>query len=104
MTNISLIGDLTGEIERYFLGRNVNLATTLNLPYNKNYLLIEWATIHFTFPEKNISRYKLEGYDEGWISAGNRNLAIYSNLPPGSYVFRVQAANSDGIWSKTNCV
>lgn len=100
LTNISLIGDLTGEIERYFLGRNVNLATTLNLPYNKNYLLIEWATIHFTFPEKNISRYKLEGYDEGWISAGNRNLAIYSNLPPGSYVFRVQAANSDGIWSK----
>lgn len=98
-TNISIVGDLTGEIEKYFLGKNVNLAQEISLPYNKNYLMIEWAAIHFTFPEKNISRYKLEGYDEAWISAGNRNLAIYSNLPPGSYIFKVQASNSDGYWN-----
>ncbi|MBK7932221.1 MAG: diguanylate cyclase [Acidobacteria bacterium] len=44
-------------------------------------------------------QYKLEGHDEEWIDAGTRRTAYYSYLPPGSYTFRVKAANSDGVWN-----
>jgi len=44
-------------------------------------------------------RYRLEGYDRGWIEAGSRRQAFYSNLPPRVYTFRVAAANGSGVWN-----
>jgi signal transduction histidine kinase len=45
-------------------------------------------------------KYQLEGYDSDWTDAGNRRVAFYTNLPSGSYRFRVTAANSDGVWNR----
>jgi ligand-binding sensor domain-containing protein len=47
-------------------------------------------------PEKLRFRFKLEGYDREWVEAGERRMATYTNLPPGSYRFRVEAENRDG--------
>ena len=44
-------------------------------------------------------RYRLEGYDEHWIEAGNRRTAYYTKLPPGEYRFVVQARHPLGEWS-----
>ena len=51
-------------------------------------------------PEKVQFRYKLEGFDNNWISAGTRRSATYTNLPPGQYTFRVTACNNDGVWNE----
>jgi signal transduction histidine kinase len=45
-------------------------------------------------------RYQLVGLDRDWVEAGTRRTAYYSHLPPGEYVFRVTAANSDGVWNR----
>ncbi len=45
-------------------------------------------------------KYQLEGYDTNWTDAGNRRVAYYTNLPGGTYRFRVMAANSDGVWNE----
>jgi len=37
--------------------------------------------------------------DRDWVDAGARRAAYYSHVPPGSYTFRVIAANSDGVWN-----
>src|SRR5439155_15645018 len=44
-------------------------------------------------------RYRLEGFDRDWIDAGPRRVAYYTNIPAGSYRFRVIAANEDGVWN-----
>jgi signal transduction histidine kinase len=44
-------------------------------------------------------RYRLEGLDDDWIDAGTRRVAYFPYLPPGSYTFRVIAANGDGVWN-----
>lgn len=36
--------------------------------------------------------YKLEGYDDDWVEAGDRTLIVYTNVPGGRYVFRVRAS------------
>jgi ligand-binding sensor domain-containing protein/signal transduction histidine kinase len=36
-------------------------------------------------------RYRLEGFDTGWIDSATRRVATYTNLPPGRYTFRVAA-------------
>jgi signal transduction histidine kinase len=46
-------------------------------------------------------RYRLEGLDPEWVEAAGRRTAYYSSAPPGEYVFRVAAANNDGVWNET---
>lgn len=49
-------------------------------------------------------RYQLEGYDEDWLPTTDIRVAFYTNLKPGDYRFRVQAANSHGLWNSTETV
>lgn len=44
-------------------------------------------------------RYRLEGLEEEWNEIGTRRFALYNNLPPGEYTFRVLAANRDAVWN-----
>lgn len=41
----------------------------------------------------------MEGLDHNWVEAGTRRTAYDSHVPPGEYVFKVMAANSDGVWN-----
>ena len=41
----------------------------------------------------------LEGFDETWIDAGNRQYASYTNVPAGNYFFKIKTTNSYGEWS-----
>jgi len=59
----------------------------------------DYAGLSFTAPQKVHYRFKLEGFDRGWTEAGARRSAYYTNIPPGRYIFRVQAANNDGLWN-----
>lgn len=71
------------------------------LPKGSRDLKVEFAALSLTAPERNRYLYKLEGYDRDWIDPGDRREAFYANLSPGSYVFRVKAANNDGVWNET---
>ena len=54
-------------------------------------------------PEQVMFRYRLGGFDHGWIAAGTRRVAYYTQLPPGKYSFEVQAADSDDeVWEATS--
>ena len=59
----------------------------------------DYAGLSFTAPQKVRYRFMLEGFDRGWTEAGSRRTAYYTNIPPGRYTFRVQAANNDGLWN-----
>jgi ligand-binding sensor domain-containing protein len=77
-----------------------NRKQEIDLNYKENYFSIEFAALDFTYPEGNQYAYKLDGLDEDWIYSGTRRYVNYSNLNPGSYVFRVKGTNSDGIWNE----
>jgi len=59
----------------------------------------DYAGLSFTAPLKVRYRYRLDGFDRDWTDAGTRRSAYYTNIPPGKYTFRVQAANNDGVWN-----
>jgi ligand-binding sensor domain-containing protein/signal transduction histidine kinase len=61
----------------------------------------DYAGLSYVAPQKVRYRYMLEGFDRGWSDAGARRAAYYTNIPPGRYTFRVQAANNDGVWNST---
>jgi signal transduction histidine kinase/ligand-binding sensor domain-containing protein len=66
-----------------------------------NSFAFQYAGLSYMAPAKIHYRYFLEGLDKRWTEAGSRRIAYYTNLPPGHYRFRVQAANNDGTWNET---
>lgn len=60
-----------------------------------------YTGLTFLQPTRLKFRYILEGFDKNWTSAGARREAFYTNLPPGSYRFRVTACNADGVCNET---
>lgn len=70
----------------------------ITLKNNQNVLTFEFVGVNYSYPEKNIYAYKLEGFDEDWNYVGNQRTATYRYLPPGSYVFNVKASNVENTW------
>lgn len=70
------------------------------LPPRTSHLQINYAGLSLRAPEKVRFHYLMEGFDASWVDAGVRRQAFYTNLPPGSYRFRVRAEN-DGVPSQT---
>ncbi len=73
--------------------------STLRIPAGHVHFQFDYAGLSFTAPQKVRYRYMLEGFDRDWTDAGARRSAYYTNIPPGHYTFRVQAANNDGLWN-----
>lgn len=73
----------------------------LTLPYLKNTISLDFVALEYSDPENNVFQYQLENYDKDWVSAGTNGFVRYANLPSGYYIFKVKAANSDGVWNET---
>ena len=86
---------------KVILENSINKTKTIELPYNLNSMEFVFSSLHFSNPEKNQYKYKLEGFDERWqYSKGNeRRFASYTNVPPGDYIFKVYGSNSVGVWT-----
>jgi signal transduction histidine kinase/ligand-binding sensor domain-containing protein/CheY-like chemotaxis protein len=70
------------------------------VPPGKGELEFDYSALSYLVPNRVRFLYRLEGYDAGWIDAGNRRVAYYTNIPPGTYHFRVMASNNDGVWNE----
>lgn len=68
------------------------------LPHQRT-LAIDYVASTYVMPSKAQFSYRLEGFDDTWVDAGTRRMALYTDLGPGEYTFRVRAANPDGVWS-----
>jgi signal transduction histidine kinase/ligand-binding sensor domain-containing protein len=77
------------------------IQSDLKLPALIRNLEIDYTALSLVVPQKVRFRYKLEGRDMSWQEAGVRRQAFYTDLPPGSYRFRVIACNNDGVWNET---
>jgi ligand-binding sensor domain-containing protein/signal transduction histidine kinase len=62
-------------------------------------ITFSYTGLSLTSPERVRYRYRLDGFDRTWSEPSTARTAIYTNLSPGSYHFRVIASNSDGLWN-----
>jgi ligand-binding sensor domain-containing protein/two-component sensor histidine kinase len=69
-------------------------------PPGRSRFAFHYAGLSFIAPDKVQYKYKLEGFDRDWVSAGAARVAYYTNIPPGRYTFRVIACNNDGLWNE----
>ena len=80
--------------------RDLSLVSEIELDYDEAQMVgFSFASLSYCSPVKNQYAYRLEGFDGDWNYVGNQNHATYTNIPSGTYTFRVKATNNDGLWS-----
>jgi len=87
-------------IERFVVDdvEQPNVTSNLKIAPGHASFNIQYAGLSYSAPSRVRYRYQLEGIDRHWIDAGARRTAYYTNLPPGAYLFRVEAVAADGVW------
>src|SRR5260370_4489080 len=68
---------------------------------NAKILRFDYTALSLTAPERVRFRYRLEGFDPEWSAPVTSRQAMYTNLLPRDYRFRVIACNNDGVWNET---
>jgi signal transduction histidine kinase/ligand-binding sensor domain-containing protein/CheY-like chemotaxis protein len=81
-------------------GRLQGLSPQVALPPGGRQFELRYTALSLRAPSRVRFRYRLEGLDREWTEAGTRRVAYYNRIPPGSYTFRVLAANDDGVWNE----
>ncbi|HEV8507088.1 MAG TPA: two-component regulator propeller domain-containing protein [Chitinophagaceae bacterium] len=80
----------------------IEFTREIKLNYKQNILSFAFSALNYIHPEKNQYKYMLERYDKDWINTDAvKRFANYTNLNPGTYVFKVKGSNNDGVWNET---
>jgi signal transduction histidine kinase/ligand-binding sensor domain-containing protein/DNA-binding response OmpR family regulator len=72
--------------------------TKITLEHYQNFFNIQFAALDYINPKNIKYAYKLVGFDENWNYVHKQRTAFYTNVPKGSYVFKVKSTNSQGFW------
>jgi signal transduction histidine kinase/ligand-binding sensor domain-containing protein len=76
-----------------------NLAASVRIPPSPRRITFEYTGLSLAGPGRIRFRYFLEGFDSTWSQPVAAREAVYTNLEPGSYRFRLVASNSEGLWN-----
>lgn len=87
---------------KVILDKAISETQEIDLSYQDAVFSIEFSALDYFRPEKVKYAYQMEGVDQDWVEVtSDRRFANYTNLAGGKYIFKVKAANSDGVWCET---
>lgn len=90
-TNIKLF---LNSVDSIYQKGNINafgIPDSLILPSDKNHLTFEFLALDLKSSSEIKYSYKLENFDSTWFKNTSARYAVYSNIPPGEYTFKVRA-------------
>ena len=79
--------------------RRFQAGEPLEVPAGAKRVGIDYTAVALTQPNRVRFRYRLDGFDTEWVLAGTRRSAVYTNLPPRSYRFLVEASTDEDGWT-----
>jgi signal transduction histidine kinase/sugar lactone lactonase YvrE len=80
-------------------GSPIGLQGAVHIPGGRQRIIFGYAGLSLSVPERIRFRYRLDDFDAGWNESVTSREAVYTNLGPGRYRFRVIASNPDGAWN-----
>lgn len=80
------------------VNKNLKSVDFLSFSSDQNVITFQYTVLNYLWPEKNHYQFKLEGFDKDWRSVTDERSSTYTNLNPGTYLFRVKGSNNEGVW------
>ncbi len=88
------------EDKQYYLPGDISYLDNIIITHRERVFSFSFASLDFRNPSEIQYAYFMEGFEDNWNFVGNRNEATYTNLSPGSYIFKVKGTNKGGRWSE----
>ncbi len=85
------------------MNKDTSVLDTYTLPYNKNFIEINFVGLSYRTAGNITYKYRLTGVNDDWVITKIPQI-LYPILSPGEYKFEVVAMNKDGIYSTTPAV
>jgi signal transduction histidine kinase/AraC-like DNA-binding protein len=84
---------------RVVLTRNIGDSKKITLRYSDKTFTLGFVAVGSFKPYSTVFACKLEGFDKDWIHYDYAHRSVtYTNLDPGTYVFRVKASSDPEVW------
>jgi signal transduction histidine kinase len=77
----------------------ITVGELVRIPSARKRITFRYSGSSLAVPERVRFRYSLDSFDRGWSEPTVAREAVYTNLSPGSYRFRIIASNSYGQWN-----
>ena len=101
LTDLKLFNKTTDPIEKNSpLVKVISETKKIILKHDQSVFTIDYIAVNYSFPSTNEFAYYLKGFEDSWNYVGSKRSATYTNLAPGNYVFKVKAAEKNGVWSQ----
>lgn len=81
------------------LKESIAFTKKIKLTHEQSSFSIDFSALSYTSLNTTEYAYKMEGLDNVWTYLKTNRKAYFTSLPPGNYVFKVKAANNNGIWN-----
>ncbi|MDF1694978.1 MAG: triple tyrosine motif-containing protein [Saprospiraceae bacterium] len=88
------------EKETYRINQPIEQTKKIEFNYKQLMITFGFACLDLSKPEYNEFRYKMEGFNDDWIEAGVSHEATFTQLPAGTYTFKVQGINASNVWNR----
>ncbi|MDG1277816.1 MAG: ATP-binding protein [Algoriphagus sp.] len=100
ITSMTIMDSVYAAPDGEIFTKAVDFTDKIELSHWQKDLSFDFVALHYMRPEDNLYSWKLEGYDDEWSEPSRQRKAIYTNLSPGTYTFRVKGSNADGVWNE----
>ena len=80
------------------LKQSIGTSDVIELTHRQTVFSIEYAALDFLNSDKINYAFMLENFEKDWNYVRNQRKATYTNLPKGTYYFKVKSTNNEGVW------
>lgn len=93
------ISDVTSPLKEH-----ITFSDTIILNSDQSVFTICYSALNYCAPERNNYAFMLEGFEKKWNYVGAKREATYTNLDPGTYIFRVKVSINPEKWSVSDTI
>lgn len=83
------------------LKKHIAYSESIHLSHTQNDLTLGFVGLDYARSSDNQYSYILENLDTEWSPPSTERKVRYTNLAPGTYIFKVKGSNADGVWNET---
>ena len=80
------------------LENSIGYSDEIRLSHKQSVFSIEYVALDYLHPDKIKYAFKLENFEDDWNYVQSQRKATYTNLPKGTYYFKVKSTNNEGVW------
>jgi signal transduction histidine kinase/streptogramin lyase len=82
------------------LNQHISFSKAITFSHKENVITLHFSAIDFTDVEHRKYAYMLDGFDKDWQYVEQKREVTYTNLPSGTYRFRIKSENRYDIWTE----